>query len=461
MSLHEILLQPTDVLFFRDGRPMGGAQAGHTAAWPLPDVTNHALHAALHRAGLDKVHRHRRGGSGRYEVEAARDRVFGSLRTAGPFPVDVRERWFFPRPADAAAGAARVTLRPVLSLHNAPAPWTESSLPKPLRYAVANAEPPRKETDAGGWMSASAWGAYIEERVEDVAPGEFLRDVELADTEHTIGIGIDPERGTQDGVNIYSAEYLRLRDGFRLGLIAEAMDKGEGADETERDLLRDLFAERPRSILVGGQQRVCTATRRDVASPLPLPGGLVVADAFPALPVGKRGVKWTLLTPAIWPEIAAGRKDDAEIHAHPGGWLPNWVDAESGHVLLKAGDAARGVREGREAWRRRVRSMPRIPARLVAAIVPKPIVVTGWALAGRGTEGDPLPAGAKSTHLAVPAGAVYYFEADSATGAASLAAALNWHGTDDGRRTIRNRRSALLGEKGYGLGVCGAWRGIA
>jgi len=35
-----ILLEPTDVLFFRDGRPMAGSLAGHGAAWPLPNVVN-------------------------------------------------------------------------------------------------------------------------------------------------------------------------------------------------------------------------------------------------------------------------------------------------------------------------------------------------------------------------------------------------------------------------------------
>ncbi|SPE61229.1 hypothetical protein SBV1_620001 [Verrucomicrobia bacterium] len=57
----------------------------------------------------------------------------------------------------------------------------------------------------------------------------------------------------------------------------------------------------------------------------------------------------------------------------------------------------------------------------------------------------------------MPAGAVYYFEADSAEEACKLAAALNWHGSEANPTTIKNRRSTLLGEKGYGLGVCGTW----
>ena len=63
--MNTILLEPTDVLFFRDGRPMSGSLSGHGAAWPLPNVISHAFHAALHRAALDGVHLHRRGRSGK------------------------------------------------------------------------------------------------------------------------------------------------------------------------------------------------------------------------------------------------------------------------------------------------------------------------------------------------------------------------------------------------------------
>jgi hypothetical protein len=52
---------------------------------------------------------------------------------------------------------------------------------------------------------------------------------------------------------------------------------------------------------------------------------------------------------------------------------------------------------------------------------------------------------------------VYYFACDSAADARNLASALNWHGNSDGS-IIKNRRSTLLGEKGFGLGVCGTWQ---
>jgi CRISPR-associated protein Cmr3 len=490
--LHQILLQPTDVLFFRDGRPMSGSLAGHTAAWPLPDVTNHALHAALHRADLEqqtgeKLHTHRRGRSGQYSNDdAQRDRKFGSLLTAGPFPVQVADKdgrplakpvWFFPRPKDAQLnGRVAVTFRPVRFVikDGDDDPWLGSSLPEPLEYAVANTLPPSKDSGGEPWISAEAYDHFLcdsSDRLAPFDPSGFLRDADLADTEQAIGIAIDPVTGTtgrgEAAGRIYSAHYLRLREEFRLGLFAEAMDKRNGDPNTRRDLISALLNRQPQTIIVGGQQRLCTAERRDTPRPLPLPQGM--ASDFNSVELDGRKrwfVKWVLLTPAIWPEIPPQKRDGSPQNPHPGGWLPNWVfldwDTEkhesrpndrNGEVLLTSGP---GVRK---AQRTGAPTGSAISARLVAAIVSKPIPVTGWAVPN---EADRAEGGAKSTHLAVPAGAVYYFEAEpDAHGgpgnAVALAAALNWHGSETNPTTIQNRRSTLLGEKGYGLGVCGTW----
>src|SRR5579885_1686055 len=189
---HQILLQPTDVLFFRDGRPMTGAHAGHTAAWPLPDITNHALHAALHRAGLNGVHSHNHT-EGNNRRRRSASRKFGSLLTAGPFPVRVEESgqltWFFPRPQDAPlAGSVEVTLVPAT---NAGAPpddrWTGSSLPAMLRYAVVNTRPPIKDTKGEPWINAAALAQYLGNGAGSEKPA-FVRDEEIADQEAQIGI---------------------------------------------------------------------------------------------------------------------------------------------------------------------------------------------------------------------------------------------------------------------------------
>ncbi len=458
--MNALLLNPVDVLFFRDGRPMTGSLAGHSAAWPLPDVTNHALHAALHRAGFSGVHLHRRGKSGKYSNE--RSRIFGSLLTAGPFPVDATGRWFFPRPKDAQAkGSVNPTFFPVLSSSLGQQDlWSASSLPSPLQYAVANSCPPEKEADLPSWFSAEAFLAYLSETAlkdDSNSPNHFLTDGMIGDKEASIGITIDSDtqtagQGAAEG-KIYSALYLRLREGFRLGLLAKAEDKDFNHPTHGNDLVKALINGHPAHIVVGGQQRICTAELKET-NPLPLPQGLSNTADFIALPNGKFAVKWVLLSPAVWPKISATKKDGSPQNAHPGGWLPNWIYPEKGEVLLTAGV---GVKK---AKRKGGSPGQVIAARLVAAVVPKPLVVTGWALPNPANLSDPQQSpqgGAKSTHLAVAAGAVYYFEADSADQAVALANALNWHGTTAGSE-IKNRRSTLLGEKGYGLGVCGTWK---
>jgi hypothetical protein len=464
--MNQLLLSPTDILFFRDGRPMGGSLAGHGAAWPLPTVTNAALHAALWRSGLAaESHAH-----GRDRPDATnRAERFGSLTTAGPFPVctnGTASTWFIPRPLDADCEVitdsankqtGEGTTKPLLAPAGA-LPGSTSSNPLPL--AVASLVPPSK-TSPMPWWSEGAWNFYLRTAPRDKqAACLFTKtDSDFSDQEANIGIGIDPARGTQDGERLYSAHYLRLHDGWHLGLFAETAEKFAETEKhgSRRDLIPELINQ-SQQLLVGGQQRLCTATCAKAGARLPLPLGQATGFATAALPTfdatqPRHLVKWVLLTPAIFPDLPSATPP------HPGGWLPSWIHP-TGHTLqLRAPLAQRDVaQESRDAYRARIQKQSTIRARLVAALIGKPLPVTGWSL---GTPDNPEAeirgSGAKSTHLAVPAGSVYYFACDSATDAAQLAAALNWHGGDTTGTTIRNRRSTLLGEKGFGLGVCGTW----
>lgn len=282
-------------------------------------------------------------------------------------------------------------------------------------------------------------------------------DGDISDREQQFGIKVDVAtgvagQGEAEGM-IFSAHYLRLKPNYRLGLFAEAVEKGNSDPSQQRDLVRELFNGSPASIIVGGQQRVCSADLFESAGPLPLPTGISEASRFTSLANGRIAVKWTLLSPVLFPEICAN--DEKDIPAHPGGWLPTWVRAGDGGVMLRAPkESARKQGERRDQWRKRVAALKEIRANLVAAVIPKPIPVTGWAAFN--PDDKVGKSGAKSTHLAVPAGAVYYFEADSPSDAESLASALNWHGDTRGGGIV-NRRSALMGEKGYGLGLCSTW----
>jgi len=423
--MNTILLHPSDVLFFRDGRPMNGASSGHGAAWPLPTVINQAFHAALHRAEFDGMHKHvpDRSSSLRDFSETNREsngRLFGSLTTAGPFPVCTNgdaSTWFFPRPADADDTGSPV-LFPVKRLG-------ASSLPPPLKYAMGSTQPPSKETPKN-WWSEEAWNAYLSsaQRDELAARPFFKSDADFADTEHAYGIEIAPETGSVVEGQFYSAHYLRLRPGWALGVFSDAWDK-----DLNGDLVEKLLNGSGNQIITGGQQRVCTASIQTRQRPQ-LPMGATIT--------GTR-VKWVLLTPAIFPEI----------NDHKGGWLPSWVDNE-GNVQLLDGPGKNAAK------RRKVAEGKPIQATLVAAITGKPVPVTGYA--------TPSPhwneserGGHKSTHLAVPGGAVYYFECVTIEAAWALANALNWHGNDITPTSITNRRSTIMGEKGFGLGVCGNW----
>lgn len=377
LKMKPLLLTPRDLLFFRDSRPMSGSLAGHGAEWPLPHIIHQAFHAAFHRAfhaafhraGLDS-HLHRSGVSGRYTDE--RNQRFGSLKTAGPFPVSPQGEWFAPVPADM-EGVRLICVPP-------------SSLPAPLQYAAASIVPPSKEPQPG-WQSLTT-------------PTERRHSADIFTSEARIGIGIDAATQTQDGESIYTAHYLRLQKGWRLGILAEATDKKHG------DLL-ETFLDRETHLILGGQQGAC---RIEKAPTSPF-------AAMDCPTVTSTWIKWTLLSPTVFMN----------------GWRPHWVDPESGAVALPI-QTPRQDRESRAAWRDRVHAAPVIQAHLRAAFVPKPVVFSGWN----------LRAGcAKPTQLAVPAGAVYYFEAANLENAKALAQALHLR-----------PRSSQFGEKGFGIGRC-------
>jgi CRISPR-associated protein Cmr3 len=440
MSHHLLKLCPTDVLFFRDGRPMEGSSSGKGAAWPLPNVLSSAIHHAMRRADLADLHQHRSARNGKIlsPDRETKGREFGSLKTAGPFPV-VGDQWLFPRPSDAdKKQSSETTHCPLI----APVDGSASSLPGDL-FPVVSKQAPSKDK-AERWITAAAYIAYLN---GSSSPGkdDFFNDEQLFAAEHNIGIGIDPDTDSQDGERFYSASYLRLKSGVQLGLIGHCMDKGSQSKSADHDLIAETFpnSNSETHILAGGQQRTCTV-KRETWEKLPLPLGPQID--------GKR-VRWTLLTPAIFPHLSVSEKNTTE---HPGGWLPTWVHPESMKVQLKDPQASVRGSESREGWRQRVSALPAIDASLVATSIPRAVTVTGWALSDSDAAGNLMPGGARATHLAVPAGAVYYFEASSEEDARKLAAALNWHGLSNGSE-IQNRRSSLMGEKGFGLGVCSNW----
>lgn len=430
MSTHSFNLTPRDLLFLRDARPMEASDAGLGAHWPRPDQLWNALINAFHRQWPERQtwegHEHRKNNTDRNQDSSCR---FGALLTAGPFPCvrtstpDTKAGLYLPCPLDLSADTDG-NLHPMTLVSAA-----GSNLPPPLTHAFAAAAVLGKN-ELPLWLHAADYAACLQGRT--ITPAK----ASLYAGERNIGIAIDPvTHATVEG-QFYQAEYLRLGEHVSLAFAASCDIRGDRGQPT--DVLAEFAKTQADTVVIGGQQGLAKL-RRD-PQPLALPQ--------PALAPPRTApfrLRWTLLTPAVYPAIAAN--PDKGVNApHPGGWLPNWVHPESGEVMLPRTSVARGAGEGRDAWRQRVKTAPRFSARLMAARIGKPLPFSGW---------DLQTGGPKPTHLAVPAGSVYVFACQSADEWLALAKALAWNAGDGCE--VRNRRSTLLGEKGFGLGVCSAW----
>ncbi len=439
MAAERILLElePLDTLFFRDARPMqaGAGSGGHGARWPLPTVVHEALRTALlRRSGPLPASRAKRGhhrpNRSRQRWIATRD--FESLRLVGPLPV--REGvLYLPRPADVVPGGrGHVTVMAPLAVR-----LGRSSPPVAAVDLCPDGKHPGQGAGGEGpvrWLRGVA--AVVEPSKDEVTPWiplpDFVRLIRcgpggtvdlskvepLWDTEFRVGIELNPATRTVVESHFYTSEHLRLREGVRVWLAAELSPTAERRD-AEVGRLGELAGG---SLTLGGESRRC----RVVSSRAEL-----VVESPPVAAHGPWGVRWVLATPAVF----------------EGGWRPGWVCAETGAVCLRA-ETSRGPEESRGAWRERLKSAPEIRARLVAVCSGKPVAFSGWELLGAkdGDGGSAKQPGPKPTRLAVPAGSVYYFEAETREDAEALVKVL--HG-----RT----RSDRFGEKGMGLGFCGTW----
>lgn len=387
---YEFEIHPRDILYFRDGRPLGGSSDGFGSAWPHPALFHSALFGALQSRFSDQIgewestHKHL---TPKEQARQARGkglqvrRNFGGLKTWGPFPKN-GQGIFVPTPADllAQGGVA------------APMKFSENgadNLPKPLIYPVGSLSGATKEKP-GEWILLTELQRCLKGETEKIATVS-AKDLYLSEARP--GIGIDPRRRSTAEHQFYSAEYLRLKKNVSMAAFASCVAKKYNGTET--DVLEELFRQTNLSdLLFGGQrgtvQLECSRSKDHLAEREP--------ESFP----GNR-VKWVLLSPGYF----------------IGGWLPGWVDRQSGAVLLK---------ENKETA---------VDARLVAACVPKPLTVSGW---------NPATRAPKATRLLAAAGSVYYFECKTPEDAQRLYRIL--HG---------KTKSDALGEQGLGLGVCGKW----
>jgi CRISPR-associated protein Cmr3 len=297
----------------------------------------------------------------------------------------------------------------------------QANLPLPLPFLPAAAGHPGKE-ELPHWMRLDDFEHYLAGN-----PLTPCKAPELWETEHRIGIAIDPEtHGTVEG-QIYAAEHLRLRDDVRLRFAVSTpggRQRNRPGFATEGNkTVNDLCGV---ALTLGGERRF--GVIQDAGVPLALPD--VSAHLSGVL------VKWVLLTPAIFKE----------------GWLPGWIQAQGQSLQVRLTilpDASGYPQQTREQRRAAMQSAAQpIAAELLAACVGKPQTITGWDLleSGQTVQGQPTRGRAKPAWLAVPSGSVYYFRAADNHAAKLLV------------QTLQGRcHSDSFGEKGMGLGVCGVF----
>jgi CRISPR-associated protein Cmr3 len=394
------LIEPTDVLFFRDGIPMSAGQGrGSGCRLPFPSTLHEALRASLiakhgrsdTQAAFRPKDAPRQGGwlgKGK-SVSSGGSKDYQSLRVTGPLPWHKKEGLLMPVPLDVAFGSDKSLLHRLALLQHGETAAAGAFQPACLPVATT---PPDKHSQLHGWWTLAQYQRYLS---GDPAAAGFqpIPSDDLWQPEHRIGLAIDPERSAAQEGQLFAGSYLRLAQDMRLAFQAQ-LGRPIGEEQSRLDSLDWL--------LLGGDRRLARLRPQesDVFAPLRTP---------PAPPAGDDGpvmMKWSLITPAIF--------------AH--GSLPGWCKD------TKKDRPTGPLPEGHVCF-----DLPG-SAKLVSWCLGRPQPITGW---------DTVAQEAKPTQLAVPAGSVYYFLCQDAATASALAAKLHWQ-----------PRSDHYGEKGCGYGLC-------
>ena len=384
-------LEPRDVLFFRDGRPMDVDKdrkddvfnVGHGANWPRPDQ--------LFSAVIHELLRNPNAPEGDWYGKVT------DLHVTGPFPM-LGGEVYLPMPLD--WDMTLIKFDDSIGV---------TDVAEPLHAGFADRVVEKKSYPH--WINCKDYERYLKGEVgkgkgeKDPDEPENV-DKKLYGVEPRVGTTLDPATGASRRIENryesgrYEAEYLRLcKDVCMLC-------------EIETELAENLL---DRMVRFGGQGGMVRFRDADVD----------LREKLATLPHGVPScfVRWTLLTPALF----------------VGGWYPNWLEKSekgtyTGKVMIPMSKVLRRPGESRATYRERMKEecQPFDTATLIAACIGKAIAFSGYDSLGH----------EKPTEVAVPAGSSYVFECKTTDEASKLIEALNLKSLSD------------LGEKGFGLGVC-------
>ena len=351
----QVAIRPVDVWLFRDGKPFtaGEDHAAETLFPPSPFTLQGAIRT---KVLVDKgVNLSEFARLGNPDPDVGYGDNFGKLRLCGPLLMRCKDgNWerLIPMPADVVkVGNRYELLRPDPDL-----PFV-TNLPEGLRLLWARTEE-RVAEEKMGWLPESEWRRYLQGQ----APEKDVKQDDLFTFEPRFGIAIDSSKGTTQEARLYQARFVRLTKETALwaevdGISLDVKGRKDHPDEHADNRLsyeHNEQQDRCKGFLrFGGEGRAATYEE------LQQQECLCALSEFNFARNAKR-FKVVLVTPAWFSD----------------GWQP------------KDGD-----------WSKIFGTS----VRLVGAAIPRPILLGGFDVA----KGVPKP-----MRAFVPAGAVYFFEAD-------------------------------------------------
>lgn len=388
-------LAPSDVLFFRDGKPsaIGADHYLRSLFPPYPSTlygavrTRRLLDEGVELAGLDEATWSRRLGS--LTGEVGEWNKFGSIRLRGPWLIR-REEPLLPAPADLGVtlkrGPRSKDERPEIAQvvrFRPPGDAGEERWSHPLALLLPFV------TDGTGWQPWEPPGPGVEPRSASgdwfltpkglsawrsggvPEPGDFIHRAELWCDEARTGVGLQAERRTSEEGRLYTFGFIRLLPEVFLGF------ELEGSRLRPEGLVR-----------LGGEGRTAS---------------LEAGPALPGLAEAPAGGRFSLCfaTPAL---------------SENGGYPPGFSE-----------DRLEGTLEGRRC-------------RLVGAALSRFVLAGGWDLARN------YP---KTLRRAIPPGSVFLFEPVEGEAASPA---------DFDGRCFSDFPGEELARQGFGLAVAGISR---
>ncbi|GIW95027.1 MAG: hypothetical protein KatS3mg110_3068 [Pirellulaceae bacterium] len=327
------IMEPLDVLFFRDGRPFGPATRGESSALPTPQTLAGALTTALlaaHGCDFEQLSSAIKGGVSWPNVlgQLKLPDTIAQVRFRGPWPARVGNsdhatpQVLVPTPALLHKPAKSETPADFVCLRPAPCEipgWNQSPRWPPAELTPLMAPGYGPTEPAGHWLTLDGLQKLLQGEIP--SPNEtWVHSRELFEWDYRTGVGIDASSQTAEEGLIYAARFvaMRQRPGEPRQVVLYAEVEAPGDIEQK---LREI-----QSIALGGEAK-------------------------------RVALRW-LHQPVAWPAASTDSKNDAYlvVLTTPGIFQLGWVPAV-------------------------------IEQQVVAAAVPDPLPTSGWDLA----RGGPKP----------------------------------------------------------------------